>query len=180
MDYRAEKEKVDKLKSWGNAFALAFIYTMKFIGCTGFLYITYNFFAHTILNTFNFTNNEILILASNLLLVFVLLILYFSLKQSKIEDIILNKEGILFYKLNILLITTKFKVNWSDIKLIEIRSITYWEDIFKNHIQFKLITKSGDKILLPKRPPDNQTYKFRCALDEFVQKFNPEIQVINL
>jgi hypothetical protein len=180
MVYRVEKEKISKLKAWGIAFALAFIYSIKFIGWTGFLYITYNFFANTISNTFNFTRVEFLILISNFLLVFVLLILYFSLKQSKTEEVILNEKGILFYKMNIFLLVTKSKVNWSDIKLIEIRSITYWEDKFKNHIQFKLITKSDEKILLPKQPPNNLTYEFRVALDEFVEKYNPEIKIANI
>jgi hypothetical protein len=51
---------------------------------------------------------------------------------------------------------------------------------FRNHIQFKLITKDGKKIFLPKQPPNNHTYELRVTLDKFVQMQNPKIQVINL
>jgi len=180
MEYRVKKDKVNKLKGLGIAISFALIYAIKFIGVTGFLHLTYNLITNNISSTLNFTQVEFLIIASNFLLVFVLLILYFSLKQNKIEDIILDKEGILFYKLNIFLKTTKFKVKWNDIKIIETRRIIYLEDNFKEHIQIKLITKNGKIILLPKQPPDENTCEFRVALDEFVEKYRPEIKINNL
>jgi hypothetical protein len=98
MEYHVQREKVGKLKSWGIATALAFIYSVIFIGWISFLYIAYNFFANTYLNAFNFTRVEFLILASNFLFVFVLLVLYFRLKQNNTEDVVLNETGILLNK----------------------------------------------------------------------------------